>query len=145
MAGGAISIVIRRPVADVFAYMNDVSREHEWQPALLHAKQEPAGPTAVGSRRSYRSEFMGRRAENTYVVRVWEPNRHVVVESTPDSTLDATSDVRWEAVDGGTKVTMSVEGAPKGAMRLIPRKLLESTMEKETKEALGRLKQVLES
>ena len=145
MAGGAVSIVIRRPVSDVFEYMNDVSREHEWQPTLLDARQEPAGPTAVGSRRSYRSEFMGRTVENTYVVRVWEPNRRLVLESTPDSTLDAKSEVRWEAVDGGTRVTMTVEGSPKGAMRLVPRKLLEATMEKETKDALARLKKALES
>jgi uncharacterized membrane protein len=145
VAGGAISIVIRRPVVEVFAFMNDVSREHEWQPALVDARQDPAGPTAVGSRRSYRSEFMGRAVANTYVVRVWEPNRRLVLESTPDSTLDAKSEVRWETVDGGTKVTMSVEGSPRGAMRLVPRKLLESTMEKETKDALARLKQVLES
>lgn len=144
MAPRALSVVIRRPLAEVFEYMNDVSREHEWQPHLMEAIQEPAGPTAIGSRRRYRSRFMGRTVDNTYVIRDWEPGRRLVLETTDDSALEAESEVRWEAVPEGTRVTMSVEGKPKGPFRLVPRKLLEATMQKETEAALARLKERLE-
>ena len=88
MTRQAKSIVIRRPVEEVFAYMDDVQREPEWQPQLNEAEQIPAGPTAVGTRRRYVSEFMGKRLENTYVVEVYEPNERLVVTTTKDSVLD---------------------------------------------------------
>ena len=141
----ARSIVIRRPVDEVFAYMDDVSREPEWQPQLIEAEQLPPGPTTVGTRRRYVSEFMGKRLENTYVVKVYEPNRRLVVESTSDSVLDATSDIRWEPVDEGTRVTMALDGRPRGALRFLPARVLESTFENEVVTTLKRLKERLEA
>ena len=144
MATRAVSIEIRRQVEEVFAYMNDVARETEWQPQLIEAEQIPPGPAAVGTRRRYVSEFMGKRVENVYVVKTYEPNRELVLETTPDSTLSATSRVAWTTIPGGTRVTMSVDGAPKGALRFLPRTLLESTFERELEAALARLKTLLE-
>lgn len=137
-------MVIGRPVEDVFDYMNDVAREPEWQPQLTEAEQTPSGPVAVGSERRYVSSFMGRRVENTYVVLRCEPNRRLVLETTEGSVLNATTDIRWETVDGGTRVTMSVDGKPTGALRFIPRILLENTFESELEDALARLKSRLE-
>ncbi|MEE2900174.1 MAG: hypothetical protein VX815_17065, partial [Gemmatimonadota bacterium] len=54
------SIFIQRAVADVFAYMDDVRLEHEWQPNLRDAEQAPPGAAAVGTRRHYVTDFMGR-------------------------------------------------------------------------------------
>ena len=139
------SILIRRPVAEVFAYMDDISRETEWQPQLLEAAQTPTGPTAVGTHKRYISEFMGKRLENTYVVKIYEPNRRLVCESTPDSILNATSDLRWEEAEGGTRVTMALEGKPSGALRFVPARILEATFEKEVGATLARLKDQLES
>lgn len=144
MTRHAQTIIIQRPVDDVFAYMNDVDREPEWQPQLIEAEQTPTGPTTVGSRRRYVSEFMGKRLENTYVVKVYEPNARIVVETTKDSVLDATSEIRWEPVPEGTRVTMALEGRPKGALRFLPTSILESTFQKEVVTTLARLKERLE-
>jgi carbon monoxide dehydrogenase subunit G len=78
------------------------------------------------------------------VIRIWEPNRRIVLETTPDSALAATSEVRWEAVAGGTRVTMSVDGAPKGRLKLLPRRLVEAAFQRELETALARLKERLE-
>jgi uncharacterized membrane protein len=139
-----VTVVIERPVADVFSYMNDIAREPEWQPQLREAEQLPPGPAAVGSRRRYASDFMGRIVRNTYVIRIWEPNRRIVLETTPDSAVAATSEIRWEAVAGGTRVTMSVDGAPKGRLKLLPRRLVEAAFKRELETALARLKERLE-
>jgi hypothetical protein len=58
------SIIIERPVEEVFDLMQDINREHEWQPNLREAEQIPEGEPGVGTRRRYVSEFMGRRFEN---------------------------------------------------------------------------------
>ena len=144
MPGHAQSIIIERPLGQVFAYMDDVDLEREWQPHLLEAKQSPPGTTSVGTRRSYVSEFLGKRIRNTYVVTVYEPEQRVVLESTPDSSVRAKTDIRWEPTEDGTRVTMAMEGKPTGALRLVPRTLLEATFEKEVRATLARLKDRLE-
>ncbi len=144
MPGHEASVLIDRPVSDVFEYMDDISREHEWQPQLVEAEQEPPGPAAVGTRRRYVSDFMGRRVENTYVIRSYEPNRRIVMETTEDSSLNATTEIRWRSTSGGTEVTMSFDGTPRGALSFLPRRMLEATFDREVKSALARLKERLE-
>jgi len=138
------SVIIRQPVETVFAYMDDISRESEWQPQLVEAEQLPPGPTAVGSRKRYVSEFLGKRLENTYVVLTYEPNARLVCETTPDSVLSATSDVRWEPVEGGTRVTMAVDGSASGPLRFIPTRMIEAKFAAEVDATLSRLKERLE-
>ena len=144
MARHEQSIVIARPVAQVYSYMDDIERERDWQPQLVEAEQSPPGPSVVGTRRRYVSEFLGKRLENTYVVTLCEPGRRVVAQTTEDSVLDARSDVRWEAVEGGTRVTMALEGSPSGALRYVPARLLERAFAKEVDGALALLKERLE-
>jgi len=138
------SIFIQRPIEEVFGYMNDVSLEAEWQPQLREAEQIPPGPVAVGTRRRYVSDFMGRRLENVYVITTYEENSRVVCETTKDAVMSATSDIRWEAEGDGTRVTMALEGRPSGALRFLPSSILEATFEKEVRGALSRLKEILE-
>ncbi len=145
MPSHTASIIVRRPVAEVFEYMNDVSRESEWQPQLKEAEQIPPGPVTVGTKRRYVSEFMGKRLENVYVITTYEENSRVVCETTKDAVMSATSDIHWEAVEDGTKVTMALEGKPSGALRFLPSSILEATFEKEVSGALSRLKQRLEA
>ena len=142
MATHEASIFIRRPVSDVFAYMDD--REVEWQSNLVEAMQTPSGPTAVGTRKRYVSEFMGKKIVNTYVVEVYEPNRRIVASTTDDSILKATSDLRWTDEEGGTRVTMGLEGSAAGPLRFLPASLIEATFEREVQTTLSRLKESLE-
>ena len=138
-------IFIRRPVSDVFAYMDDVSREREWQPGILEARKEPPGPTAVGTLKHYVSEFLGRRIENTYVTRVFEPDAHVVYETAPGSVLQARAELRWEPEGSGTRVFMGFEGKVGGPLRFVPQRMLEGAYRKELETTLTLLKKRLES
>jgi carbon monoxide dehydrogenase subunit G len=138
-------IFIERPVSVVFAYMDDVSREREWQPGIVEARKEPQGPTGVGTRKHYVSEFMGRRIENTYVTRVFEPDAHAVYETTSGSVLQARADLRWESVGSGTRVTMGFEGKVGGPLRFVPQRMLEGVYRKELENTLKLLKERLES
>ena len=137
--------MIRRPVEDVFRYMDDVAREPEWQPNLVAAWKEPQGPTVVGTRKRYASEFMGKRIENTYVTQVFEVNRRVVYETSRDSVLQARVELRWESEGPGTRVTMAFEGKVGGVLRFVPAKILDATYRKELENTLALLKQRLES
>lgn len=137
-------VVIASPVARVFAYMDDVDREREWQPGIVDARKEPPGATRVGTRKRYVSEFLGRRIKNTYVTTLFEPNERVAYETTADSVLRGTVEVRFEAAESGTKVSMAVSGKPTGPLRFIPRGILESVFKKELRASLSLLKEKLE-
>lgn len=138
-------IVIGRPVSVVFAYMDDVSREGEWQPGISEARKDPPGPTTVGTRKHYVSEFMGRKIENTYVTRVFERDTHAVYETTPGSVLQARAELRWEPVGSGTRVTMGFEGKVGGPLRFVPQRMLEGVYRKELESSLRLLKERLEA
>lgn len=139
------SVTIARSVPDVFCYMDDVDREHEWQPNLRAASKEPRGPVGVGTVKRYTSVFMKKERHNVYRVTAYEMYVRVVYESTPESATQATAEIRWEQVTEGTRVTMSIEAAPGRALKLVPGKALGSATTKELERMLGLLKDVLES
>jgi Polyketide cyclase / dehydrase and lipid transport len=139
------SVDIARPIAEVIAYMDDVEREREWQPNLVAAEQIPPGPTALGTRKRYVSEFMGKRLENTYVVEEIDEGRRVVLHTAPDSILDARTEIRWAEVPGGTRVTMILEGEAAGFLRLVPAWIIEAKFAEQVEGALTGLKARLES
>jgi carbon monoxide dehydrogenase subunit G len=138
-------VVIHSPVSQVFAYMDDVEREKEWQPGIKKASKDPPGPTAVGTRKRYVSEFLGRPITNTYVTSAFEPNKRVVYETTSDSVLRARVELTFEPTDSGTSVTMEVQAKPTGVLRFIPQAILESTARKELEGSMALLKGKLET
>lgn len=139
------SVTIDRPIGDVFRYMQDIDREHEWQPNLREAEQIPPGEPGVGTRRRYVSEFMGRRFENVYVNEVYEPERRVVYQTAPESDTQASGEIIWESVAGGTKVTMRFSARIAGVLRFVPDALVTSVGKRELADTLARLKERLET
>ena len=137
-------VIIDAPLSRVFAYMDDVTREKEWQPAIVEASKEPQGPTAVGTRKRYESEFMGRHIVNTYVTTRFEPDSRVWYETTSDSVLRAKVELQFESTGTGTAVTMAVTGKATGPLRFIPTGILEGVFRKELEDSLRRLKEQLE-
>jgi len=145
MSTNEFSLIISRPVREVFDYMDDVNREREWQPNIRSAKAEPEGPTQVGTKKTYVSDFMGREVKNTYVTKVFDRNKRVVYETTPKSSVDARASLQFEETENGTKVSMKVEAEPRGLLSLIPRGVLESFSQNELEKTLQRLKKRLEA
>jgi carbon monoxide dehydrogenase subunit G len=137
-------VVIASPVSRVFAYMDDVSREREWQPAIIEAHKDPPGETAVGTRKRYVSQFMGRRIENSYVTTLFERDERIFYETTPGSVLQAKVELHFEPEGAGTRVTMAFRGELTGPLRFIPQGILEGAYRKEMKSTLDLLKQRLE-
>lgn len=144
MSRHSASVVIRRPVEAVYAFMDDVSREGRWQPTLRSARKDPPGETRVGTRKIYESEFMGRTLRNTYRVLELVPLQRVVQQTVPGSSAEIWSEVRWEPHPDGTRVTLTVDARPTGILRLIPRRFLEGETRRELEESLRRLRRELE-
>jgi hypothetical protein len=138
-------VVIRRSLTDVFDYMDDVSKEHEWQPNIVEASKDPPGETQVGTRKRYTSLFMGKRIENVYETKIFDANRRAVYETLPGSVLQARAELTFQEEAGGTRVTMGFQGKVGGVLRFVPRGILEATYKKELASTLQLLKEKLES
>lgn len=138
------SVIIARSVPEVFRYMDDVEQEHEWQPNLRAASQEPRGPVGVGTVKRYTSVFMKRERHNVYRVTAYDMYARVVYESTPESATQARAEVRWEQVPDGTRVTFSIDAEPGRTPKLVAGTALERATTRELERMLRSLKQVLE-
>ena len=138
-------VFIDCPVSEVFAYMDDVEQEKDWQPGIKEASKDPLGETAVGTRKRYVSEFLGRPVRNTYVTSAFELDKRVVYETTSDSVMKARMEITFEAEGSGTRVTMEIQAKPTGVLRFIPQAILEGTAGKELEKSLALLKKELES
>jgi uncharacterized protein YndB with AHSA1/START domain len=114
------STVIRRPIADVFAYLTDPSKESSWHSDVREAKPLTNGPTGVGTRTGYAFPGPGRLHRTVGRVTAFDPPRSatIALESGPMG-MRPTVTLRFEQVEGGTRFTRAVDIAPTGVGRLL--------------------------
>ena len=99
------SVVINRPIEEVFAFLTNPENSSQWQGSVLESKQTSEGPRGVGTTGQVVSQFLGRRIESTWEVTEYELNRKTTSKSTSGPVpyeLSAT----LETVDEGTRVTL---------------------------------------
>jgi len=125
-------------------YMDDVRREHEWQPNLIDASQDPLGPVGVGTKKRYVSTFLGKEVVNVYRVADYEMFVRAVYQSLPESAVQATAEFVWEPAGAATRVTMTVDASPGGLFKLIPRPVLEKASIQELEGMLENLRRVMD-
>jgi uncharacterized protein YndB with AHSA1/START domain len=102
------SIVIERPVEDVFAYVGDQTNAVHWQAGLVEVQRLTDGPVGVGTRHRIVRTFMGRRlaVENEYVV--FERGRRVAFRTT-SGPMPLEGSYLVEPAEGGARVTSTIE------------------------------------
>ncbi len=123
MARHECSVVIDRPVDEVFAYLADFTHVPAWNYFVTRVEQTTAGPVGVGT------EFhqVRRDDEQTYRVTDYEPPRRVRVATLPGERPAFTRDLHLEPVgDGGTTIRDDWEldtGHPGVVQRLAARRV----------------------
>ena len=71
------SIEIDRTPSDVFAYVEQLDRHGEWQPAILSARKEPAGATRLGTRNIELRKVPGGPQEFVSEIFEYDPPRRI--------------------------------------------------------------------
>ncbi len=137
-----LSVVIHRPVEEVFAYMNDISRWAEWNPGLIEASA-PEGPPHAGTRVREVFKFLGRRIESTFEIVEYEPNRKVTFR-TVAGPIPMTGTQTYEVIDGATKLTVSGEGEAGGFFKLAE-PVVAQMVRRQNQTGLDNLKDLLEA
>ena len=102
------SVVIQRPINEVFAYLVEPANLPDWVPGILEAKSSLEGPIRVGSTSTRITNYGGRRAESQHVVSELEPNSRMAV-STKSGPLEIKELFELEAAGSGTRVTIAEE------------------------------------
>ncbi|MGD0607914.1 MAG: SRPBCC family protein [Streptosporangiaceae bacterium] len=111
------SVVVDKPVGDVFAYLADFTTTTEWDPGTVHTVLR-RGDGGVGTLYLNTSKFMGRSTQLTYVVRELVPDRLIRLQG-ENKTVVAVDTMSFRAVKAGTEVTYSAEFTFKGATRFL--------------------------
>jgi len=136
-----LSVVINLPIEACFAYLADLANDREWRREWIEAEKTTDGPHGVGARYRLTGALLGRRIATVYEAIAYEPTRLAAWKAV-SGPLPLTFSRAFEAVEGGTRITMRYEGEH-GVLRLagplvarIGRRMLEGDFPK--------LKQLLE-
>jgi uncharacterized protein YndB with AHSA1/START domain len=112
------SVVIDRPIEEVFAYLTDANNDSLWQATTLETEQTSEGPVGVGTIYRSVSKFLGRRIETTVEVTEHEPPRKQCVRATSGPMLAAGCSLLEPADGASTRFTQTLEAEVGGFFRL---------------------------
>ena len=101
------SIVINRPLEEVFALLSNPENNPKWQSGIVELRKTSEGPIGVGA--TYRSvnQFLGRRIEGETEITEYEPNRKYTLKSKLPFPVEART--TFERVEGGTRINLKTE------------------------------------
>ena len=143
MARMEASVVINRPIDEVFAYMTDVGSWSQWNSGILEAEQTSEGPVGVGTTFQGVSQFLGQRGEWTSEVTEYEPNKKIK-QKVNQGPMSIEQSLTFEPVEGGTRFTMIGEGETGGFFKLAE-PILNRMWQRQLEGMLANLKDILES
>lgn len=137
----AASVVIHKPVEEVYAFVSGEGNYTRWQPAVVEVIEQ--GPrNTVGSHFTEVRRFLGQELRTTMEITELIPNVRWVGRVIEGPVLYHLT-ITYEAVGGGTKITDAVEGETRGFFKLAEN-LVAASLEKSMREDLERLKGILE-
>ena len=137
------TVIIDRPVSDVFAFVADGTTAPKWRSGVLDVTRE-SGDGGVGS--VYRQGVkgpMGRRIPADYEVTEFETDRLIAFKAIA-GPFRPTGRFLFEPADGGARVTFSLAGELTGMKKLLMSGAAAKTMRSEVA-TLGNLKRLLEA
>ena len=142
MAKWETSVMVNRPVEDVFAFVTDPRQGSKW-----HRSNEitpiSAGPIQVGSKYLVTGKFLWWKFDSETVVSEYKENRLVAYQSS-SGPYPFVLRYTFEPVGNGTRLTESGEADPPALMRLAIG-LFIGTARKNGERGLQMLKSFLES
>ena len=112
-----VSIVINRPLEEVFAFLSNLENNLKWRSGMIKAEKISDGPIGVGTTYRLINSLFGQQVEGEVVVIEYELNRKYVTVN--KSGLQIKTQRMFEPVEGGTRVTFSVETELGGFFKLV--------------------------
>jgi len=136
------SIVVDRPLQDVFNYLTTPENTPEWQESVTESTIITEGPIGLDTRVKVSRRIMGQSVTLVLETIEFVPNKRFSFK-TESGPVPLNGTVEVESGDSGTKVTFTVSGDPGGLFALAG-PFITQIVRKETVENANRLKYILE-
>jgi hypothetical protein len=137
------SIVIDRPLAEVFEFVHDPAKDAAWQTTLVESEPETEGPMRVGTRLREVRRFLGLRLELTRELTEYEPPTRSSFR-TVSGLVPMTGAYVLEQADSATKLTATGELDAHGVFKL-SQPVFARMAGRELEASLGHLRDLLEA
>ena len=137
------SIVIDRPLEEVFEFVVNFENRPQWQEGLVEIKQTPPGAVTVGTKETEVRKFLGRKIATTFEVTEFQPNEKMCWQ-TASGPIQVHATETFEADNGSTKLHFYLEGEAGGFFKLAEG-AVGSSAQKTTDSNYARLKELLEA
>ena len=136
------SIIIRRPIEDVFHFVNDFAAYPQWQHGVKEAKIVSDGPLGKGTQVVETRQFFGRPMQVSWEVTEFQPpyRRGFRMEG----PLPSTGVMTFEATSQGTHMQIQVDMNGRGLLKFFM-PLLVRNIQRQNATDFATLKKVLET
>ena len=138
-----ISVLIARPLDEVFAFVEDARNRPRWDESVTSEELTSPEPIAVGTTVRTKLSSMGREYEYTWEVTEHLPPSRMTIEST-SGPFPTTLAYQLGGREGGTAVDFAVTGRPTGMLRLL-QSLIARNTQANLDRGFERLKELLET
>ena len=106
------------PIGDAFDFVADFANAARWDPGVASSERLDPGPLKVGARFRLGVRMGGRVAPMDYTISQLDRPNRVVLDGTGSSVV-ATDDIAFEAVDGRTVISYMADIRLTGPMGLL--------------------------
>ena len=141
MPSASNTVTIRRPIADVFAYVADGLNGPKWRPSILDIAHASGDGLGAVYRQGVRGPG-GRRIDADYEITGWVPPTRLAFRAIA-GPVRPTGEYRLTESDGATTITFALDAQLGGLKKLLMGGAVQSTMDAEVA-SLAKLKAVLE-
>lgn len=133
------TIEIKRPAAEVFAFVANFENNPTWQGGMQSCRWTSEVPMVRGATYVQKARFLGRDIDTHFRVSELDAGRRISIESTK-STFPIQVTRQVEPIDDGRcRLTAHIRGQPRGLL-----KLFGGLVKKSVRKDYARLKSLLE-
>jgi uncharacterized membrane protein len=137
------SLVIARPIDQVFLFLVNPRNNSLWQEGVIESKQISEGPVGVRTRGRDTRKFLGRQVECDYEIVEYEPEEKIRFKSV-SGPIQFNGSYTFQSVQQGTRFTFTIEGDA-GRWFSLMGPLAARLAKKQVEADSNRLKNLLES
>ncbi len=112
-----VSIVINRPVGEVFGFLSNMKNNMKRRTSQQEVKKLSEGPIGIGTTYRMVNHVLGRQLVTEAEVIEYEPDRKFTTRDQSE-TFPVTGRRIFEAVEEGTRVTLILQADPSGVFKI---------------------------
>jgi uncharacterized protein YndB with AHSA1/START domain len=143
MMGIQHTIVIDRPVEEVFEFVSDASNDRLWETGVEACV--PDGEAKLGQQRDVTMVTFGRRYQGEAEVTDFEQDQRLTIEIKSGLPVKGESDFQFDSVNGSTELTYSMRAKPVNRIFSVIQPVMGWMLQRQWENDLLTLKKLLES